>query len=96
MEFCFRNNLTEHLNLFVTSVGKRQQLNNEIIYLIELQTLAVVQFMQQFRIYLVGISLKVITDFNVIRTTVTKRDLISRIVRWWLATQGFDFTLEYR
>ena len=37
-----------------------------------------------------------VTDCNTIRTTWTKRDLVPRIERWWLAIQEFDYTVEYR
>lgn len=62
----------------------------------ELETLTVVVSVRQFRIYLFGILIKVVTDCNAIRATLTKRNLISRIGRWWLATQELDFTVEYR
>nr|KAH0807678.1 hypothetical protein GEV33_015113 [Tenebrio molitor] len=62
----------------------------------ELETLAVVDPMRRFRIYLLGIHFTVVTDCNAIRTTMTKRDLIPRVGRWWLLTQEYDFSVEYR
>ncbi|WP_253302469.1 reverse transcriptase domain-containing protein [Wolbachia endosymbiont of Psylliodes chrysocephala] len=62
----------------------------------ELETLAVVVSMRQFRVYLIGIQFKVVTDCNAVRSTLTKRDLIPRIGRWWLTTQEYNFTIEYR
>lgn len=62
----------------------------------ELETLAVVNSLKQFRVYLVGIYFTVITDCNAIRTTLTKRDLIPRIGRWWLSIQEFTFDIKYR
>lgn len=62
----------------------------------ELETLAVVETLKKFRIYLVGNNFKVVTDCNSLRFTLTKRDLIPRIARWWLAIQEFDFSIEYR
>ena len=58
--------------------------------------MAMVNSLQRFRVYLLGIHFKVVTDCNAIRTTWTKRDLIPRIGRWWLAIQEFDYTVEYR
>lgn len=52
--------------------------------------------LNRFRVYLLGIQFKVITDCNALRTTLTKRDLIPRIARWWLQVQDYDFTVEYR
>lgn len=62
----------------------------------ELETLAVVNSLQRFRIYLIGIEFKVITDCNALRTTLNKRDLIPRIGRWWMVAQEFDFEVVYR
>lgn len=62
----------------------------------ELETLAVVASLNRFRVYLLGIEFKLVTDCNALRTTLTKRDLIPRIARWWLLVQEFSFTIEYR
>lgn len=62
----------------------------------ELETLAVVNIMKHFRVYLIGIKFKVVTDCSAIRTTLTKRDLIPRIGRWWLSIQEFTFEVQYR
>lgn len=62
----------------------------------ELETLAVVMSLNRFRVYLLGITFKVVTDCNALRTTLTKRDLVPRIARWWLLVQDYDFTVEYR
>lgn len=62
----------------------------------ELETLAVVASMKHYRVYLLGIKFTVLTDCNALRTTLTKRDLIPRIGRWWLLVQEFDFTIQYR
>ncbi|KAK9679001.1 Integrase core domain [Popillia japonica] len=43
-----------------------------------------------------GIQFKVVTDCNAIRTTLTRRDLVPRIGRWWLAIQEYKFDVEYR
>jgi hypothetical protein len=61
----------------------------------ELETLAVVESMRRFRLYLLGTHFIVETDCNTIRSTLTKRDLVPRIGRWWL-TQEFDFDVVYR
>ncbi|KAK9754786.1 RNase H-like domain found in reverse transcriptase [Popillia japonica] len=57
----------------------------------ELETMAMVYRLKAFRIYLMGIQFKVVTDCNAIRTTLTKRDLVPRIGRWWLAIQEYKF-----
>lgn len=62
----------------------------------ELETLAVVESLKRFRIYLTGIPVKVVTDCAALRATLLKRDLIPRIARWWLTIQDFDLEIEYR
>lgn len=62
----------------------------------ELETLAVVCSLKKFRVYLLGIHFKVFTDCAALRTTLTKRDLIPRIARWWLQICEFTFDIEYR
>lgn len=62
----------------------------------ELETLAVVASLARFRVYLIGIPFRVLTDCNALRTTMTKRDLVPRIARWWLQLQEYDCEIEYR
>lgn len=62
----------------------------------ELETLAVVQTVQKFRVYLLDKDFVVVTDCNALKTSWTKRDLLPRIARWWLQLQEFRFTIEYR
>lgn len=62
----------------------------------ELETLAVVESLKRFRIYITGIHFKVVTDCSAIRSTLTKRDLVPRIARWWLQIQDFDMEVVYR
>jgi hypothetical protein len=58
----------------------------------ELETLAVVESMRCFRIYLLNNRFTVLTDCN----AMTKKDLVPRIERWWLLTHEFDFDVVYR
>ena len=62
----------------------------------ELETMAVVFALRHFRVYLLGLQFKVVTDCNALRTTFTKRDLLPRVGRWWLEVQDFTFDVEYR
>lgn len=62
----------------------------------ELETLAVVETLVKFRVYLLGINFKVVTDCNALKTAQSKRDLIPRIARWWLQLLEYTFTVEYR
>lgn len=62
----------------------------------ELETMAVVMTLKRFRVYLIGIEFKVITDCSALRSTLTKRDLLPKIARWWLILQEYNFSIEYR
>lgn len=62
----------------------------------ELETLAIVCSLKKFRVYLLGLHFKVVTDCHALRTTLTKRDLVPRIARWWLQISEYTFTIEYR
>lgn len=62
----------------------------------ELETLAVIASLNRFRVYLLGIPFKILTDCNALRSTLVKRDLIPRISRWWVQLQEYDCTIEYR
>lgn len=62
----------------------------------ELETLAVITALNRFRVYLLGTRFKIVTDCNAIKSTMTKKDLVPRVARWWIAMQEFDFVIEYR
>lgn len=62
----------------------------------ELETLAVICSLKKFRVYLLGIDFKIVTDCSALRSTFIKRDLVPRIARWWLSLQEFNCTIEYK
>lgn len=62
----------------------------------ELETLAIISSLNRFRHYLLGIKFTIVTDCNALRTTLSKRDLVPRIARWWLQFLEFDCSIEYR
>ncbi|KAL1490130.1 hypothetical protein ABEB36_012870 [Hypothenemus hampei] len=62
----------------------------------ELETLAVIESIKRFRIYLIDINFKIITDCSAVRYTFNKKDLNPRIARWWLSVQEFNFDIEHR
>lgn len=62
----------------VAYFSKQTTREEEHLHFYELETLAVVQSLKRFRTYLIGISFKVYTDCNALRTTLTKTDLIPR------------------
>lgn len=71
----------------VTSAAER------VYHSYELETLAVIESLKRFRVYLLGLRFKIVTDCSAVRYAFNKRDLIPRIARWWLAIQEFDFDI---
>lgn len=80
----------------VAYYSRKTSEDEQKLHSFELETLAVIASLNRFRVYLLGLKFKIITDCNALRTTLTKRDLIPRIARWWLQLQEYDCTIEYR
>lgn len=60
----------------------------------ELETMAVMLALRYFRVYLLGIKFKVVTDCNALWSAFAKRDLLPRIGRWWFEVQEYTFELQ--
>lgn len=80
----------------VSYYSRQTTKSEEFLHSYELETMAVVSALKKFRVYLIGLQFKVMTDCSALRSTLSKRDLMPRIARWWLQLQEFDFTVEYR
>lgn len=80
----------------VAYFSKQTTLEQRKYHSYELETMAVVLSLRHFRVYLLGIEFKVLTDCNALKTTFSKKDLIPRVGRWWLEVQDFNFSIEYR
>lgn len=79
------------------SYFSRKTTNDEKkLHSFELETLAVISALNRFRVYLIGKPFKILTDCNALRSTLTKRDLIPRIARWWVQFQEYNCSIEYR
>jgi hypothetical protein len=62
-----------------------------------MEALAVIQAIKKFRHYLFGQKFKIITDHRALLWLLgTNKSTNSRIVRWRLYLQDFDFTIEHR
>lgn len=59
----------------------------------ELETLAVIYALRRFRMYLYGIRFKIVTDCDSFRLTLNKKDINSRIARWALELQIYDYEI---
>lgn len=58
--------------------------------------MAVVLALRYFGVYLLGLTFKAVADCNALRTTFSKKNLLSRVECWWLDVQEFTFDIECR
>ncbi|KAG5867576.1 hypothetical protein JTB14_033256 [Gonioctena quinquepunctata] len=62
----------------------------------ELEVLAIIQTVKKFRIYLLGIQFKIITDCSAFQKTMAKEDLTTRVTRWALLLEEYSYEIEHR
>ncbi|XP_055387616.1 uncharacterized protein K02A2.6-like [Condylostylus longicornis] len=62
----------------------------------ELEILAIVEALKKFRIYLLGQKFKLVTDCKAFECTMKKKDLATRVARWALLLEEFDYVIEHR
>ncbi|XP_045500927.1 uncharacterized protein LOC123698364 isoform X3 [Colias croceus] len=61
-----------------------------------LEILAIVEAVKKFRVYLLGIKFKIVTDCSALTMTLQKKDLPPRVARWALLLEEYDYTIEHR
>ena len=61
----------------------------------ELEVLAVVKAIKKFRVYLIDISFKIVTDCQAFTLTLKKIDCCVKIARWALLLQDFMYTIVH-
>lgn len=62
----------------------------------ELEVLAVIEALKKFRIYVLGIPFKIMTDCNAFASTMNKKELSTKVARWALMLSDFNYTIEHR
>lgn len=62
----------------------------------ELEMLAVVKALKKFRVYLLNIKFKIVTDCSAFVWTMKKKDLCLRVSHWVLLIDQFNYTIEHR
>lgn len=62
----------------------------------ELEVLAIIQAVKKFRIYLLGIQFKIVTDCSAFQKTMAKKDLTTRVARWALLLEEYSYVVEHR
>lgn len=80
----------------VSYYSRQTSPDEQKLHSFELETLAVINALNKFRTYLLGIKFTIVSDCNALRSTFTKRDLIPRISRWWIQFLEYDCSIEYR
>jgi len=55
-----------------------------------------VKALKKFRVYLLGISFKIVTDCRAFAATMNKKELCVRVARWALLLEEFSYTIEHR
>ncbi|GFW39516.1 retrovirus-related Pol polyprotein from transposon 17.6 [Trichonephila clavipes] len=62
----------------------------------ELEVLAVVNALKKFHTYLLGNHFKIITDCSAFQKNMDKKDLVTRIERWELLLEEYDYEIVHR
>lgn len=63
----------------------------------ELEVLAIIKSLKKFRVYLIGIPFKIVTDCKAFSLTMNKKDLYVRDARWALhLLEEFNYVIEHR
>lgn len=62
----------------------------------ELETLAIIKALRKFRVYLLGINFKIVTDCQAFALTMNEKDLCVRVARWALLLEEFSYTIVHR
>ncbi|KAL7723771.1 hypothetical protein ACLKA6_005843 [Drosophila palustris] len=55
-----------------------------------------VEALHKFRVYLLGLHFKLVSDCNAFTKTIDKKDVCVRVARWILLLQDYDFDVEHR
>ena len=62
----------------------------------ELEVLAIINALKKWRVFLLGLEVKVVTDCNAFAMTMRKAEVPLRVSRWAMFLQDFKITIEHR
>lgn len=62
----------------------------------ELECLCIVNSIKRFHVYLHGVKFKIFTDCDSFRLTLSKKDIVPRIMRWVLFLSEYNYEIEHR
>lgn len=89
------NSEDQYLHPYVYYVSGKTTEAEEKYHSYKLEVLAIIKTLHKFRIYLSGISFKIVTDCRAFTLTMNKRDLFVRVAKWALLLEEFSYTIEY-
>ncbi|GBM11655.1 hypothetical protein AVEN_16962-1 [Araneus ventricosus] len=61
----------------------------------ELEVMALIEALKKFRPYVLGIPFKIVTDCIAFKQTISKKDTSSKIARWALMLEEYDYVIEH-
>lgn len=64
---------------------------HEKLHNYELEVMAIIESVKKFRVYLLGIKFKIVTDCEAFKKTMEKKDLTTRVARWALLLEEFQY-----
>jgi len=62
----------------------------------ELEVLAIIETLKKFRIYLLGIRFKIVTDCAAFQRIMHNKEWTGRIARWALLIEDYDYSIEHK
>ncbi|GFW68287.1 transposon Tf2-9 polyprotein [Trichonephila clavipes] len=95
-QFCYKKQKMESYISGLLHVEKDKNTAEEKYDSYELEVLAIINALKKFRVYLLGLHFKIVTDCSAFQKTMQKKELITRIARWALQLEEFDYEIEHR
>ncbi|GFV63809.1 transposon Ty3-I Gag-Pol polyprotein [Trichonephila clavipes] len=94
-QFCYKKQKMESYIPFYY-MSKKTNTAEEKYDSYELEVLAIINALKKFRVYLLDNTLKIVTVCSAFQKTMQKKELITRIARWVLQLEEFDYEIEHR
>ena len=85
-----------NMNHVVAYYSRKTSPEEQRYHSYDLETLAIVEALKKYRVYVLGIKFTVVTDCSAIRATALKKDIHPKVARWWVYLQDFKFDVVYR